>query len=391
MEKLKIGTFPHNEGGACLQDVVINLNALADQTTQDIQTEVTSAINKIVGSAPETLDTLDELAAALKDNADVLDLYLTKDNANNTYLSKTDAESTYLKSTDAESTYLNKTTAESDYLKKTDATDTYLSKTDAGSTYLTKSDAATTYVAQYQGKGLSTEDFTTELKTKLTELPDNTTLTSNLSGKANTTHTHAISDVTDLQTTLDGKAATSHNHTVANITDLTTTLSGYATSTALTEGLATKAATSHTHTIANVTDLQSTLDGKAAATHTHTISQITDLDLSGYATTSSVASAVSDATFNSGATTASTSVSIPVTKHVAIISVSAAETMSLDGTLAAGKEMVVILNNTSSGEVIITLPTTGFVNLRSEATITLQASAATSVRFISDGTNIYII
>ena len=378
MEKLKIGTFPHNEGGACLQDVVINLNALVDQTTQDIQTEVTSAINKIVGSAPETLDTLDELAAALKDNADILDLYLTKDDISNTYLAKTDAESTYLKSTDAESTYLNKTTAESDYLKKTDATDTYLSKTDAGSTYLTKSDAATTYVAQYQGKGLSTEDFTTELKTKLTELPDNTTLTSNLSGKANATHTHAISDVTDLQTTLDGKAATSHNHTVSNITDLSTTLNGYVQTSALSD-------------YATTESLTSGLAGKANSSHTHTVANITDLDLSTYATTSSVTSAISDATFNSGATTASTSVSIPVTKHVAIISVSAAETMSLDGTLAAGKEMVVILNNTSSGEVIITLPTTGFVNLRSEATITLQASAATSVRFISDGTNIYII
>lgn len=34
-----------------------------------------------------------------------------------------------------------------------------------------------------------------------------------LAGKANTSHSHAISDVTGLQTALDGKAATSHTHT----------------------------------------------------------------------------------------------------------------------------------------------------------------------------------
>src|SRR5690606_32791695 len=64
---------------------------------------------------------------------------------------------------------------------------------------------------------------------------------SGLAGKANTSHTHTISNVTGLQTALDGKAATSH-----------------------------------THSIANVTNLQSTLDGKAATSHTHTASQISD-------------------------------------------------------------------------------------------------------------------
>lgn len=51
-----------------------------------------------------------------------------------------------------------------------------------------------------------------------TQIPDTsgfattTALTQGLAGKANTTHTHAISDITNLQTTLDGKAASSHNH-----------------------------------------------------------------------------------------------------------------------------------------------------------------------------------
>ena len=46
----------------------------------------------------------------------------------------------------------------------------------------------------------------------------------NLSGKANTTHSHIIGDVTNLQTTLDGKAATSHGHTIANVSGLQTAL-----------------------------------------------------------------------------------------------------------------------------------------------------------------------
>lgn len=46
-------------------------------------------------------------------------------------------------------------------------------------------------------------------------------LTTDLAGKAATTHTHAIANVTNLQTTLDGKAAAAHTHTSANITDWT--------------------------------------------------------------------------------------------------------------------------------------------------------------------------
>ena len=67
---------------------------------------------------------------------------------------------------------------------------------------------------------------------------------------ASESHTHSISNVTNLQSTLDGKQPKGD----------------YATSKALTDGLAGKANTSHTHTIANVTNLQTTLDGKIPKT-----------------------------------------------------------------------------------------------------------------------------
>lgn len=65
-----------------------------------------------------------------------------------------------------------------------------------------------------------------------------------ISGKADKVHTHAVGDVTGLQSALDGKQPKGD----------------YATSKALTDGLAGKANTSHTHAVADVTDLQTTLD-----------------------------------------------------------------------------------------------------------------------------------
>ena len=73
--------------------------------------------------------------------------YLTKEEASTTYLSKTDAESTYTKQTDAEAVYAKKTDVEATYAKKTDVEADYVKKED--------------------GKGLSTNDYTTDEKSKL--------------------------------------------------------------------------------------------------------------------------------------------------------------------------------------------------------------------------------
>lgn len=112
-----------------------------------------------------------------------------------------------------------------------------------------------------------------------------------LAGKADVSHTQAISTITNLQPTLDakantsalasyatitalnnglaGKANASHSHAVADINNLSTllaekadasALSAYATTTALNNGLAGKANASHTQAISTITNLQSTLD-----------------------------------------------------------------------------------------------------------------------------------
>lgn len=124
-----------------------------------------------------------------------------------------------------------------------------------------------------------------------------------LNGKADTSHTHTITDVADLQTTLDGKASSTHTHSVSDVTNLQTALDG-------------KASSSHSHSISDVTNLQSSLNAKvnssdlgAVATsnsyddlddipssftpssHTHAISDVTNLqtNLNGKVNTSDIA------------------------------------------------------------------------------------------------------
>lgn len=55
-----------------------------------------SIISQITGSAPSTLDTLDEIATALNDNPNILDLYLTSTSASATYLTQASASTGYM-------------------------------------------------------------------------------------------------------------------------------------------------------------------------------------------------------------------------------------------------------------------------------------------------------
>lgn len=86
------------------------------------------------------------------------------------------------------------------------------------------------------------------------------------SGKANATHSHAISDITNLQSALDGKADSSHTHTVSQISGLTATV----TELNVLDGIT--ATTAELNYMDGVTsNVQTQLDGKAASSHSHTI------------------------------------------------------------------------------------------------------------------------
>ena len=57
----------------------------------------------------------------------------------------------------------------------------------------------------------------TSLSTTSTNAVQNQAITTAINSKADTNHTHNISDVTNLQTALDGKANTSHTHSAATL------------------------------------------------------------------------------------------------------------------------------------------------------------------------------
>lgn len=78
-----------------------------------------------------------------------------------------------------------------------------------------------------------------------------------LTGKANTNHTHSITNITDLQSQLDKKANSVHTHD-----------DRYYTETEMNTKLNGKANSSHTHSIGNVTNLQSKLDTIPSLTST---------------------------------------------------------------------------------------------------------------------------
>lgn len=78
-----------------------------------------------------------------------------------------------------------------------------------------------------------------------------------LTGKANTNHTHSITNITNLQSQLDGKANSVHTHD-----------DRYYTETEMDSKLNGKANSNHTHSIGNVTNLQSKLDTIPSLTST---------------------------------------------------------------------------------------------------------------------------
>jgi hypothetical protein len=82
--------------------------------TSTINTASAAAVNFLVDGAPAALNTLNELAAALDDNADILDVYLTQSSASNIYLTQSNgitaaaASATYIPQSSPVTSFKNK-------------------------------------------------------------------------------------------------------------------------------------------------------------------------------------------------------------------------------------------------------------------------------------------
>lgn len=72
-------------------------------------------------------------------------------------------------------------------------------------------------------------------------------LTSALTAKANTVHSHSINDVTNLLASLDEKANVLHSHAIADVSGLTAALADKVSTAGLAASLSLKANTSHNH------------------------------------------------------------------------------------------------------------------------------------------------
>lgn len=69
-------------------------------------------LTNLIGAAPEALNTLQEIAQALQDNPDVLNLYLTQASASTIYLSQSDASAQYVPISEGGQEYIQDSVSE---------------------------------------------------------------------------------------------------------------------------------------------------------------------------------------------------------------------------------------------------------------------------------------
>ena len=245
------------------------LESKLNQSQVDARVQV--GVDALVASAPGTLDTLNELAAALGNDPNfattVTNQIAGKANATHTHVA-------------------------------TDISDS----TTTGRSVLTAASAAAARTAIGAGTSSLALGTTSSTAKAGNYVPAWSEVTGKPSTFAPSAHVHAISDITSLQTALDGKVGasdsrlsdartpTAHTHLWADITDKPTTFTPATHSHAwseITGKPTTFTPATHTHAISDVTNLQTALDGKVGTgdsrlsdsrtplAHTHGISDLT--------------------------------------------------------------------------------------------------------------------
>ena len=272
-----------------------NYNSLTNKPTDLASTTyVNEQIAALVNSAPDKLNTLDELAAALGDDANFATTVTNSlaEKANQTSLD-THTTNTVAHITATERTqWNNKSDFSGDWNDLTNAPD--IKEDNTGN--LVIADNNGNIIFRSSPNGFETTTLTAQtvtvgdidVETSIVELRES------VAGKAASSHNHTItaSASDDDVVVLTGSNGTnkvtySASHATSGVTAGTyksvtvnkyghvtagtnpTTLSGY--------GITDAAAKTHTHAISDITNLQTTLDSKAAKTHTHAISDITNL------------------------------------------------------------------------------------------------------------------
>ena len=117
------------------------LNYFSDivSASSSLVSYIDQRVGSVIDNAPDLLNTLNELAAALGDNPDVLSTFITSNTASTIYLTKTSASSTYL----TQAAGLTAASASATYLTQSAG----LTASSASATYLTQANASAQYVS----------------------------------------------------------------------------------------------------------------------------------------------------------------------------------------------------------------------------------------------------
>lgn len=81
---------------------------------------------------------------------------------------------------------------------------------------------------------------------------------------------------------------------------------------------------------------------------------------------------------------------LPINCSFILAEIGSTDAITLSGTIPAGQEVHIIVHNTSSASITITLPNTGsYINF-SEDTLTVDGDGYTEINLLSDGEKVYI-
>ena len=292
-----------NTGDTSSSNPIIRKDDLEDYATK---TYVGDEISALVNGAPETLDTLKELADALGNNENSVTTITTelgkKANSNDVY---TKTETDNLLSGKAASSHnhaitdITNLSSTLDTKAEKEHTHSYAGSSSVGgaATSANKVNSTLTWSkGDTNGSfdGSANASFTIPTKTSELENDSNYITTASTVNTANkVAHTISISGNGASMGSFNGSADTNINITPSSIG---------------------AAAASHIHTIANITDLETTLNGKSNTDHTHNFSEIKDKPstIAGYA--------ISDAKIENGVITLGTNTITPLTSHQTLYS-----------------------------------------------------------------------
>ena len=314
-----------------------------DLTSYATKTYVDTAVSDLVNGAPETLNTLKELADALGDNENSVTTIT------NELGKKANSADVYTKT---ETNTLLDGKAESAH------THSYAGSSSVGgaATSANKVNSTLTWVVGDTNgsfNGSANASFT--IPTKTSELTNDsnfitTASTVNIANKVS--HTISISGNGASMGSFDGSSDTDINITPSSIG---------------------AAAASHTHTIANITDLETTLNSKSDTSHTHNFSEIKDkpTTINGYS--------ISDAKIENGVITLGTNTITPLTSHQTIYSLSIKN--------SEGTEQTNYTPNKSASSLTLTKAMVGLGNVENTKLSTWNGSEnITTLGTITSGT-----